>query len=126
MKTRRRTEAGFSLMEMLFAMTLFSFVASGTAALAVASMRHTANNRASTSGQMLAQEELERVRGLEYADIVSGTRERVMHGQDYEIGTNVVDNSPATGMKHITVTVGWQGPMGYRSYAIETIFTSVR
>lgn len=124
-KPSRRGQEGVSLLESLAAISLFAIVAAGVATMAGASMRHTANNRQSTAAQMLAQEELERVRGLDYPDIDDGSVTRTMAGKSYDIATTVLDNTPANGMKRITVTVTWDGPMGERSYAIDTIFTDV-
>lgn len=123
---RRRTQAGISLLEVLVAMTLFSIVASGMAAMSTTSLRATADNRAATSAQMLAQDELERVRGLEYDDIDDAVRSASMGGELFGIDTVVTEDDPADGLKRVIVTVGWDGPLGARSYEIETIFTALR
>lgn len=123
---RRRRQTGMSLLEVLVAVTLFALVASGVAAMAATSMRATANNRSSTAAQMVAQDELERVRGLEYDDIDSGARNVAMAGETFTVDTVVTENDPADGMKNILVTVEWTGPLGPRSYAIQTIFTAIQ
>lgn len=124
--TTRANQRGTSLMEVLCAMTLFALVASGVAAMAANSMRATANNRQSSAAQMLAQKELERLRGLDYDDIASGSRTESMEHQTFDIHSDVIANNPANGMKAITVTVSWNSPIGSREYEIETIFTSIR
>ncbi len=126
MRTPRANERGTSLMEVLCAMTLFALVASGVAAMAANSMRATANNRQSTSAQMLAQEELESLRGLDYGDLATRDRSVEMSGETFDIHSEVIANNPASGMSHITVTVTWESPFGSRDYEIETIFTSIR
>lgn len=123
---RRRTQAGLSLLEVLVAITLFALVASGVAAMAANSMRATANDRASTAAQMIAQEEIERVRGLDYAAIAPAARSVTRVGETFEVDRLVSDNDPAEGMKTITVRVQWTGPLGAKSYELQTIFTSVR
>jgi prepilin-type N-terminal cleavage/methylation domain-containing protein len=124
-RARRRGQEGVSLLESLAAISLFAIVASGTATMAGTLLRHTANNRQSTAAAMLAQEELERVRGLQYADIQDASKTRVMAGKTYDVATTVQTDSPAAGMKRIRVIVTWEGPLGERSYELETIFTSV-
>jgi Tfp pilus assembly protein PilV len=111
---------------MLVAMSLFSVVASGMAAMAATSLRATANNRASTAAQMIAQDELEQVRGLDYPDIEDSASTVMMSGETYEVDTVVTEDDPADGMKRVVVTVGWTGPLGPRTYAIETIFTAIQ
>ncbi len=126
MSTHRRNQEGTSLIEVLAAMTLFAIVASGVAALAANSLRATAHNRQAGMAQMLAQEELESVRGLEYADIAPNSRSVVVNSQLYNIDTTVLPDSPAAGMSEITVAVTWNSPIGSRSYEIDTIFTAIR
>jgi Tfp pilus assembly protein PilV len=113
-------------MEVLCAMTLFAIVASGVAAMAANSMRATANNRQSSAAQMIAQEELERLRGLDYDDIASATRTEHMANETFNVHSDVIANNPATGMSKITVTVSWTSPIGSRQYEVETIFTSIK
>jgi type II secretory pathway pseudopilin PulG len=123
---RRRRQRGFSLAEVLGAMTLFALVASAIGAIAATSMRHTAQNRHATVAAMLAQRELEDLRGLDYDDVVSRASTSTEEGLAYAIDTVVLDDTPAAGMKRITVGVSWTGPLGSRSYAVHTIFTSIR
>jgi prepilin-type N-terminal cleavage/methylation domain-containing protein len=126
MNTNRRNQEGTSLIEVLAAMTLFAIVASGVAAMAANSLRATAHNRQAGMAQMLAQEELESIRGLAYSDIAPSSRTTVVNNQLYHIDTEVLANSPASGMSEITVAVTWESPIGSRSYEIETIFTAIR
>jgi general secretion pathway protein I len=122
---RRRRERGFSLLEVLAAMTLFALIASAIGTLASSSLMHTTQNRHYTIAAMLAQQELEDLRSLPYASITSRSALDTVEGQLYSIGTAVQPDVPATGMSHIRVTVTWYGPEGSKSYAVETIFTNV-
>jgi prepilin-type N-terminal cleavage/methylation domain-containing protein len=124
MKSRRRSR-GVSLIEVLVAVSLFALVGSAVGVLATSSMVHTIRNKHSTAATMLAQERLETLRGLPYADIVSSSGTSTVGGQLYTISTGVLSDNPAAGMKRITITVNWSGPEGVRNHAIETIFTSV-
>jgi prepilin-type N-terminal cleavage/methylation domain-containing protein len=124
-RARRRGQEGVSLLESLAAISLFAIVAAGTATMAGSLMRQTASNRQSTAAAMLAQEELERVRGLAYNDIQDGSQSREMADKSYEVATTVQTDSPAAGMKRIRVIVSWDSPLGERSYELETIFTSI-
>jgi prepilin-type N-terminal cleavage/methylation domain-containing protein len=124
MKNRRRSR-GVSLIEVLVAVSLFALVGSAVGVLATSSMVHTIRNKHATQATMLAQERLETLRGVPYADIVSGSTTTSVGNQLYTIGTAVLSDNPAAGMKRITITVGWKGPEGVRSHAIDTIFTSV-
>jgi prepilin-type N-terminal cleavage/methylation domain-containing protein len=124
-QTRTARRAGFTLLEVLAALSLFAIVAAGTGAMALQSMRHTVANRHATQAAMLAQEELEYQRGLDFDAIVPRSLSRTMGGQYYTVTTGVVANTPAAAMSTITVTVGWTGPEGSKSYAVQTIYTTV-
>lgn len=127
MKTpkNRRGERGISLLEALCAMTLFSLVASAMGTLAVSSIRSTSANRHATVGAMLAQREVEELRGFDYLAVASRSSSTTVGGQTYTIATNVQTNVPAAGMKSITATVAWTGPEGARSYVARTILTDI-
>jgi len=118
-------QRGFTLLEVLAAMTLFAIVATGVAALATQSMRRTSQNRNATGGVLLAQDELERVRGLPYDSIANTSSTTSLNGVNYTVATGVEDNTPAANMKRVTVTVSWNAPGGTKSYAVQTIYTNV-
>jgi len=121
----RRRERGFSLLEVLAGMSLFAIVASSVGMLATQSIRRTVENRHGTEAALLAQQEMERVREIDYTNIVSRTTSQTMNGHTFVITTGVLDDTPAASMKQITVSVGWTGPEGPHSYAISTIYTDV-
>jgi len=112
---KRRRQRGFSLVEILASMTLFAIVASAMGLLATQSMRRTTENRHSTAAVLLAQQELERLRGLDYPALVGGSYGATMGGQSFTVDTAVQPNSPDPNMSQIAVTVSWMGPEGSRS-----------
>ena len=122
---KRARSRGVSLLEVLSAISLFSIVASGVAVLSVGSLRQTMQNRHGMAAAMLAQGQLENLRGLAYDDIQGGSMTNSVNGIVYQVATAVIDANPAPNMKNITVTVTWTGPGGAKSYAVQTIFTAV-
>jgi prepilin-type N-terminal cleavage/methylation domain-containing protein len=129
---------GFSLIEVLFAMTLFALVGTAINVLAIGAMRQTEQNRDGTTAVMVAQQKIEDLRGLAYDDIRDRTSVVTPTGRDgtsavtpagwpYTIDTWVLADTPAAGMKRITVTVSWPGLVAKdtQSYVVETIFTAV-
>jgi prepilin-type N-terminal cleavage/methylation domain-containing protein len=122
---RRRRNKGFSIIEVLAAMSLFAVLAGAICAVATTSMRFTTANKHATIAAMLAQRELEDLRGMAYADINSRSTVDTIEGQAFTIASSVMANSPEAGMKRIVVTVSWAGPEGSRDHEIETIFTSL-
>jgi prepilin-type N-terminal cleavage/methylation domain-containing protein len=125
MRRRRQRQRGFSLVEVLASVTLFALVASATGLLATQSMRRTSENRHATAAVLLAQQELERLRGLDYPNLASGAYGATMGGQSFNVNTAIQANTPDPNMSQVVVTVTWTGPEGSRSYALRTILTDV-
>src|SRR5262249_33496231 len=124
-RQRRRGRDGFTLIEVLAAMALFAIVASGAGALAIQSMKHIASNRHGMQAVILAQEDLERVRGMAYTDIAPDNYTDTVDHQDYRITRGIEANTPAANMTRVTVTITWTGPEGSKSYVVQTIFTQL-
>jgi prepilin-type N-terminal cleavage/methylation domain-containing protein len=122
---RRVRQRGFSLLEVLSAISLFALIAAAVASMAMSSMRQTIWNRHATAAAMLAQEEVEFLRGENYDTIDGRSAVVSVEGQDYSISTIVVRDAPAQRMSHITVRIDWTGPEGSRMYEIETILAPV-
>jgi general secretion pathway protein I len=121
----RQSQRGISLLEILVAITLFALTASGLAAFLVQSLRRTAGNRASTGAVIAAQHEVEDLRSLDYPAIVSRSYATTITGKSYGVGTVVQNDSPASGMKQVTVTVSYTEPLGPESYVLRTILTQI-
>lgn len=124
MKTRRGQE-GVSLLEALVAISLFAMVSTAAATLAVGSVRSTALSRHAAEAAMLAQWQMEQVRGLDYPSMASSSSSATMGGQTFTIATNVQTDVPAANMKDVKVTVTWTGPEGTRSYSTESIYVDI-
>ena len=121
----RQSQRGISLLEILVAITLFALTSSGLAAFLVQSLRRTAGNRASTGAVIAAQHEVEDLRSLDYPAIVSRSYSTTITGKSYGVGTVVQNDTPASGMKQVTVTVSYTEPLGPESYVLRTILTQI-
>jgi len=124
-RTGRRNARGFSLLEVLFAMTLFALVGTAVNVLAIQSMRHTLHNYHGTYAVLLAQQQVENLESADYATIANSNTVTTINGLNYTVNTNVATDTPASGMKQVTVTITWTGLEGNDSYAVQTIFTQL-
>jgi Tfp pilus assembly protein PilV len=122
---RRARQRGTSLLEVLVAITLFALTASGMAAFAVNALRRSSGNRGSTGAVIAVQHELEDLRGLDYAAVASRSYGTTVGGHPYGIATAIANDTPASGMKRVTVTVNWSEPLGPQSYVLRTILTQI-
>ncbi len=126
MRTRRRRRRGFTVLEVLAALTLFALAAAATVALAVTSVRQASANRQGMAAAFLAQQELERMRGHDFQNMQSETLTQVVDGTTYTI-TATVNTATSMGpnIADVRVTVSWSGPMGPKTYAAESYFTDI-
>jgi Tfp pilus assembly protein PilV len=117
---------GFTILEVLVASMILVFVIASSAGLLLATMTQGTASRRVTDAATLAQQELEIVRDLDYANITSAIpRQATVGAYAYTVERVVSVNDPVPNTKRITVTVSWtmRGP---RTYVAETIFTSLR
>ena len=115
-----RSQAGFTLVEVLVAVVIVGLVGAATAE----SFRSTTNllgeNSRYLEAATLAQAKLEDLRTIPYAEIQNERR-----GTDdgaFVVTTNVVKDSPDPGMKEIIVTAAWDWKGQPRSYAVRTVY----
>ena len=104
-------EDGFTLIEVLIALTIFA-----VGLLAVASMQTSAIRMNSTAGKLThlstwGTDKIEELSALSYSDSLldsAGNPHQELL-EDYTISWTVIDNNPVTNTKNITVTVTGQG-----------------
>lgn len=122
---RSRNQRGTTFVEALVALSLFGVGAAAVANLLSQHIRMQGTNGTTTAAISLAEEELEDIRALEYADITSRWAVQVVGGTTYGLQTNVVANAPEANMKTIQTTVTWAEPSGAKEYALYAIYTDV-
>lgn len=124
-RTDRRRARGFTLVETLAAMALFAIVAAAVSSLSVSATRRAMQNRHAMSAAFLAQQQMEHVRGLDYANIANDSSTITMAGQSFTVATAVTADAPVVNVKTVVITVSWTGPEGAKSYAVTTYYTDV-
>jgi prepilin-type N-terminal cleavage/methylation domain-containing protein len=100
----RTKSSGFSLMEVLIAICVFAFALLAMAQLQIVAIRGNSFANRLTTEATLAQDKLEEIMGLPYANLVNGQDNR---GQYARVWT-VLDDTPGAGMKTVAVTVSSQ------------------
>jgi len=118
-------ERGFTLLEVLLAILILAGAIAGTAALLTASITQEYVARKTTAAAALAQQEVERLRDLPFADIASsGPQTVIVDGQSYQVSREVTLLGSPESMKRVRVVVTWTH-MGSRSYQTEVILTDL-
>ena len=108
---RLKKENGFTLIEVLIALTIFA-----VGMLAVAAMQNSAIKMNSTAGKLThlatwGMDKIEELSALPYADPSldsSGNPHQEVSGE-YTVSWTVIDDNPMTNTKNITVTVIGRG-----------------
>ncbi len=131
MKTRRgltvksRARAGdvtgFSLIEVMFALTFLAVGILAVAAMIPAGTRGISESRTITSGLMAAQLKLEELRGTPYSSLVAGSQNDSV--SVFRRSWTVTDSIPTAGCKRVLVTASWTDARGAQSTTLTSYVT---
>lgn len=117
----KRKNGGFTLIELMIAILILSVGLLGMATLTGSIVQKNKFSNDLTAATTLAQDKLEDVRANGYASAVSETKTACAGDfSDYQREVTVNNDTPASGMKEITVTVYW-GPSDAHDVEIKTI-----
>jgi len=104
-----RDDNGFTLLEILVAITLLCIGLLAMAALTAGIMRGNLFSNQLTTATTLAQDQMEEIRRLGYSGVADDNEDYgdISGYPLYKRVTSVADPSPAANMKTVTVTVYW-------------------
>jgi Tfp pilus assembly protein PilV len=113
--------AGFSLIEVVFALTFLAVGILAVAAMIPAGTRGVSQSRVITSGLMAAQVKLEQLRGTPFQALTAGTFSDTT--SVFTRTWTVTDSIPMSGCKRIQVTSRWIDSRGTQSAALTSYVT---
>jgi len=106
--TKKLNNRGLSIIEVIFALSIFAIGILAVSTLALSAISSNASARRITDATALAEDRLERLAAMPYADIQDGQEME----EPYQITWVVIENSIVDQTKSITVTVdcpdSWQ------------------
>ncbi len=117
--TRKTDAAGFSVLEVLAGISIFSLVAAGLAANSIAAIKSNRISRGLSVAATLAQDKLEQLRALDPstnpADLTAGFHADPSNplsatgqtGGPYTRRWTVTADTPSLGLATVVVTVSW-------------------
>lgn len=106
----RGSGAGFSLIEVVFALTFLAVGILAVAAMIPAGTRGVSQSRVITSGLMASQVKLEQLRGTDFQALTPGTFSDTT--SVFTRTWTVTDSIPMSGCKRIQVTSRWNDSRG--------------
>ena len=119
-------ESGFTLISVLIGTIVLSIGLLGAARLVVTAFNSNVFSQHLTTATTLAQEKIAVVQRLGYAnaDTAAGTEHygAIANYGDYQRVTSVSPNTPAAGIKTVTVTVSWQSRAQTHAVTLPTLF----
>ena len=120
---RVRNRRGFTLIEIMVAVTLLSIGLLGMAGLTVGIMRGNSLSNQVTTATALAQAKMEDIKRVGYSGATESTEDyNAISGYPlYKRATEIDVDTPDLKMKTVTITVSWNSDAS--SIAVETILT---
>jgi type IV pilus assembly protein PilV len=109
---------GFTLIEILIAISILTIALLGLASVTVMIIKSNTFSKTMTTATTLADDKMEQLKKTSYAALSSGTDtlESI-----YTRTWTVTQNSPATGMKTVVVTVQWNWQGAARNVTMNSI-----
>jgi prepilin-type N-terminal cleavage/methylation domain-containing protein len=126
----RLNNQGFSLIEVLVAMVIFSIGIIGVGKMQIAAIHGNASGRGVNDTVYQATDQIEKILLLPYDDdsLTAG----ITHSPDaveaidgYTLSWVVVDDSPVEGNKMVTITVTPTGQFSHRSFVMDQIKSEI-
>ena len=123
--TKRRPRGsraeGFSLIEVMFALTFLAVGILAVASMIPAGTRGVSESRTITSGLMAAQLKLEELRGTPYLSLTPGTASDTV--SVFRRTWTVTDSIPTAGCKRVLVTSNWTDARGAQATTLTSYVT---
>lgn len=123
--TTLHNEHGVTLVESLVALALLGLGAAAIGNFMTSQIRHTEVNFAATQAYTHASDEIERVRALPFAQMVSASTTKTTGAVTYTITSTIRNGVPAANMKFVDVEVVWNSPNGQKSIDVQTVYTQI-
>ena len=120
-QANRKGEGGFSLIEVIFALTFLAVGILAVAAMIPAGTRGVTQSRVLTSGLMAAQVKLEDLKGTPFTALPAGTFSDTT--SVFTRTWTVTDSVPMAGCKKIDVTAQWTDSHGTQTAQLSSYVT---
>jgi prepilin-type N-terminal cleavage/methylation domain-containing protein len=109
MRAKLKTENGFTIIEVLIAITVLTIGILAVSSMQVYAIRSNAFASHQTQGTTMALDRLEKLMSLSYddSDLAAGNHTDPSPPSEFSIAWDVEDNTPLDNAKRVKVTVRW-------------------
>jgi type IV pilus modification protein PilV len=114
---KKRNQGGFTILEVLIAVSVFSFALLALAQMQIMAIQTNATSQQRTTAITLAQDKMEILKRLPYTQISTGNDVSGLFARSW----NVQNDFPSSGMKTINLTVSWAA--GSKAVTLQTMVT---
>jgi type IV pilus assembly protein PilV len=121
---RSHHDHGFTLVEVLIAMLVFTIGLLGVAALTIMIISGNSFSRALTTATALAHDKLEELRDTPYSAISDGKETVAENNLTYTRVWKVTTDQPAAGMTTVEVTISWPALQQRQPVVLRTIIAN--
>jgi type IV pilus assembly protein PilV len=123
MRAKLETDKGFTLIEVLIAITVLTIGILAVSTMQVSSIWGNAFASRQTVGTTIALDRMEKLMSLSYenTDLAAGSHSDPSPPSGYSIVWDVEDDSPLDNAKRVFVTVTWIGHGAQRNVSVERL-----
>ncbi len=123
MKAKLEPEKGFTIIEVLIAVSVLTIGILAVSTMQVSSIRGNAFASRQTEGTTIALDRLEKLMSLSYGDanLAAGSHTAPSPSSRYTVVWNVSDDSPLDNAKRVIVNVRWTAHGAQKNVSVERI-----
>lgn len=119
-----KNQQGFSLIEILISLFLFSFVSLAIMSMCITSIKGNATSQHSIEATLLAQDKLEELKGVSTIALLASGSEADLQtpGSNYRYNRSwTVSAGPSSSSRLLVVTVSWPAGEGSKQVTVQTV-----
>jgi type IV pilus modification protein PilV len=127
MRAKSETEKGFTIIEVLIAVSILAIGILAVSTMQVSSIRGNAFASRQTEGATIALDRMEKLMSLSYenTDLAGGSHSDPSPPNGYSVVWDVENDSPLDNTKRVIVTVMWIGHGVQRDISVERIIPRI-